>query len=144
MVVRTGDEPIDPYESAIARAREIPEARNWAFQLADTLKEVLLGQGWVRYRENELQPPRPEDIDVSDSDTWAWRRAVRFLFVANEAEITVLFPLVRGQQVAFNGVSATGPSKFRIWGPPNRETADRLLNWLTDLGVVVSKKADSE
>lgn len=131
----------DLAQEARNRADQIPINRNFAFQLADTLKDVLLQLGWVRYRENELQSPRPEDIKVDDPETWASRRAVRFLFVANEAEITVLFPLVRGQQVVFNGVSAVGPAKFRIWGPPSRETPDRLLAYLTDLGVVLPKES---
>lgn len=105
--------------------------REYANNLGSALKRTLEAAGWVRFRENELEPPQPEDVMVAYPRTWRDRRVVRFLYAGGEAEITVIKPEQRGTQVAYPGAGA----KFRIWGPPDPETERKLIMFLLEHGV---------
>jgi hypothetical protein len=114
-----------------ASANATEAAREFAIDLGHALKLTLEAAGWVRWRENEIEPPGADQVVLSHPRTWRDRRVVRFLYVGGEAEVTVLSPEQRGSQLTYREPGV----KFRIWGPPDPETERALVVFLQDNGI---------
>ncbi len=124
------DDP-ERWAELVDRANVEVANREFANNLGSALKRTLEDAGWVRFRENELEPPQPEAVMPAYPRTWQDRRVVRFLYVGGEAEVTVITPEQRGTQVIYPGAGV----KFRIWGPPDPEMERSLVTFLSDHGV---------